>query len=686
MIQEELAQANVSSSRKTVMFAIFAAALTAVAFFLIAWNEDKSVNQRERLQLIKMTNSFVTAFSQNRGEGAPVPATFRRLGIEHFSSSGGTGTEQGDTTVRMPGRPGLELGITEEDPRLRRIINSFVDTPDALPHNEHRFEAQRLIGRTVYASVATAESCVSCHNEVLQQNVYEIGDVMGAYIVERDLTENLVSDLNYSVVWFFASLLIFWLLASRERNHNIKAIQLENRVHLKEMKNAAAEKEKFLLSHDTLTGLPNRKLFNDYLAKAMSGGMNANLNAALIDLDEFKAVNDTMGHAAGDALLVEVASRLEDALRHLDGIVARLGGDEFALVWMTVGCSSEAEFVAKDILKVMAAPLEFEQWEIRPKCSIGIATWGNTGSGDPSDFLKCADAALYVAKGRGKNTYQLYDQAIDASIHRKNDMASQLPHSIDEGELRIVMQPKVLLRDGSFKGFETLSRWRFNGEEISPEEFVKVAESTGSVQSLDLQILREAALFSTQMERETAVEVPFSVNLSAKSFCSGTLLEGIQDVLFETGLPPARLTLEITETAAIENWKLVQTVLSSLREFGVRTSLDDFGTGYSSLVYLLRMKFDEIKIDREFVRDIEPENENHKLLRHLSEMAESLGIDLVIEGIETAQQVELIRGNPRHVGQGFYFSKPLEMDEAKEFILNAVTARTGQQKLDDTGS
>lgn len=674
-MHELSAEPKNSNARMTVVWALLAALLTAIGYFMIAWSEEKVVNERERLQLIEMTNSFVSVFSQNRGEGAPVPATFRRLGIEHFSDTNLSDNGRDMTSVRMPGRPGFELGISEGDPRLENIIADFVANPASPPIHEYRVEGMQLIGRTVLPSIASSESCVSCHNAALGDGTYKVGDVMGAYIVERNLTANIIDDAKYSGLWFLSSFLIVLLLMSRERTHNNNVARLETRVQIEKLKTEAEAKEKFLLSHDALTGLPNRKLYNDYLRDAVERSDKEVLYLALIDLDDFKAVNDTMGHAAGDALLIEVAARLTKCMKNENGIVARLGGDEFAIVWASNSHLSAPGAVAQRILDEMAKPLEFEKWFITPKCSIGIASWATVQSNVPSDLLKSADAALYVAKGRGKNTYQLFDRAIDESIIRHNNIARSLPRSILEGDLRIVMQPKVLLRDGSFKGFETLSRWRLNGEDISPEEFVRVAEHTGAVRDLDLRVMREAASFSTQLEEEVDFAIPVAVNLSANTFRTGSLLEDIQDVLWDTGLSPDRLTIEVTETTAIENWKHVQDVLGRLREIGVRVSLDDFGTGYSSLAYLLRMKFDEIKIDREFVRDIEPDNDNHKLLQHIAELAESLGVELVIEGIETQQQVELIQGTKNRIGQGYYFSKPLELDAARQYLRDSILKR-----------
>ena len=225
-MQDHLTEPKRSDVRTTLIGAALAASLTAAGYFLIAWTEEKSVNERERLQLIEMTNSFVSVFSQNRGDGAPVPATFRRLGIEHFSNSDQNDSAKQNSSVRMPGRPGLELGISEPDPRLGTIIEDFVAKPTAPPVHEYRFEGNRLIGRTVLPSIANNDSCVTCHNDILQADTYVIGDVMGAYIVERDLTANLIDDIKYSGIWFLSSFLLLWLLASRERNHNTNILRL----------------------------------------------------------------------------------------------------------------------------------------------------------------------------------------------------------------------------------------------------------------------------------------------------------------------------------------------------------------------------------------------------------------------------------------------------------------------------
>lgn len=654
--------------RRTVLIAGIIALLTSIGYFIIALSEDISISTRERLQLIEMTNSFVSVFSENRGDNSPVPAKFRRLGIDHFSDIAQNGQGQNETMVRMPGRPGSEIEAREMDPRLVEIIQRYVNDPSLQPLQEHRFENNRFVGRTVYPSMATSESCVTCHNAALESEVYEVGDVMGAFIVERDLTGTLIDDIKYAGLIFGSSFVLFGLAVLRERKRGLKVMRLESQVRVEEMKNAAEAKEKFLLSHDPLTGLPNRKLFNDYMQDAFAHGQQESLAVALIDLDDFKAINDSAGHAAGDAMLNHVAARLKLCLNQREGLAARLGGDEFALVWQ-ITPSENAGDMGPAILSALAESLEFENLRFMPRCSIGIADWSVVQANSPTDLLKASDDALYAAKHKGKNTYQMYDLSIHAVSVRRNAIASHLPQAIRDGKLRVVMQPKVWLDTGQFVGFEALARWNHNGQELVPDEFIPIAENTGAVRDIDLLMLEEAALFSVATERQTGLAVPVSVNLSAISFCGGSLVRDVEAILARTQLNPQRLTIEITESVAIENWTIVEDVLNRLRRHGIRTALDDFGTGYSSLGYLLRMKFEEIKIDKAFIDDIEHSKGNRVILDHIANMAEDLGSDLIIEGIETERQIELISGGKRRIAQGYFFSPPLELEDAHNYVV-----------------
>ncbi|MCV6546806.1 MAG: EAL domain-containing protein [Cohaesibacter sp.] len=661
-----------SENSRTILWSFLAATLTSVVYFAIAWTEDKAISKRENLQLLELADNFNKTYSSIRSDDMPVPATFRRMGIEHFNARTNKDANNSQTRVLWPGRPGLEINRTTDDPHLKQIIRDYVANPSAPALYEHRFEDNRLIGRTVVPSVANDKTCVSCHNKELKRAAFKLGDIMGIYVVERDMTELLLADAKYAGGLFFLAFTMTWLFATRERSRNFNIMQLKSRIEIQRMRVEVEEKEKFLLNHDPLTALPNRKLFHDYLNPAATGDNKQTLHAALIDLDDFKSVNDTMGHPAGDALLEEVARRLTLCMDNIDGLAARLGGDEFAIVWHSKELICEPDSLAQRILNEMAKPFEFENRSITPKCSIGLASWTDTQKGDPSELLKLADIALYVAKDHGKNIYQVYNQAIDATIRRQNEIAAHLTRSIREEDLRLVMQPQVSLHDGRFIGFEALSRWTINGYEIRPAEFIAIAESTGTIRELDLQVLRKAVNFSADLEKQTGLAVPISVNLSANSFRSGSLLEDIQTILWAGKLPADRLTLEITETAAIENWQHVQDILGKLRAAGVRASLDDFGTGYSSLAYLLRMKFDQIKIDREFIQDIKDGNENHILLQHISDMVAGLGMELVIEGVETQKQFELIKNSVKGGGQGYYFARPMELDAARTYLQETV--------------
>jgi diguanylate cyclase (GGDEF)-like protein len=582
--------------------------------------------------------------------------------------------------MRMPGLPDHELGTIETDPRLATVIAAFADRANRAPVHEQRWEDGRLIARTLVPSVAEKETCVTCHNQLLGADVFEVGDAMGAYVVEHDVTANVITDAKYAALWFIGSLALFWLIGFREHARNLHVLQLKSQVKIEEMKNAAEAKEKFLLSHDTLTGLPNRKLFNEHLANCFDTADPTGLTAALVDLDDFKLVNDTMGHAAGDALLVEVAQRLKAATRPVNAMVARLGGDEFAMVWRNQDAASAGSAVAAHTLALVTRPMEFENWSITPKCSIGLAALGqgpdHSIDQTPAELLKAADAALYSAKDLGKNTYQEYDKTIDASLRRQKIIAARLPAAIENGDIRVALQPQVCLKTRKFRGFEALARWTMDGEEIRPDEFITIAEGTGAVKALDMLVLTKAARFARSLQGELGCPVPISVNVSAKSFRSLSLSEDIQDILWTTGFPAEQLTVEVTETAAMEKLEAVQATLGTLRKLGVRSALDDFGTGYSSLAYLLRMEFDEIKMDREFVRDIHEGNDNHILVRHLADMLCQLDTDLVLEGIETEEQVSLLQGSGMRVGQGYLFSRPLELDAARSYLRDTLISTT----------
>lgn len=666
----------------TLALIVCAAALIGIVFFLIALDSDKQVNQRERQQLVEMTNGFTEVFSEVRGEHSPIPAEFRRLGVQKFSEENANLSSNSTTIFRVPGLPGLELGSRSDDPRVRELINDVIAAKPEVELHETRFEDGRLIGRTLVPSVARSEACVTCHNQALGRPIYEVGDVMGAFVVESDLTQELKHDLQYAFILFLLSFAALWLIVSREKKHHQYAIDLEADVQRAQLHNRTAEIERFYLLHDPLTDLPNRQLFNDQLKELLQENSDGTICAALVDLDDFKSVNDTMGHHVGDKLLCEIAQRLRNYVASWEGFAARLGGDEFALAWVTPKSEDSCDRFAAGLLAEVTKTVKVEHWEISPTASIGIAAFGSGKIRAQGDLLKAADASLYAAKGDGKNTYKVYDEKIDTSLHRRSYLTACLPAAIENGNIRIALQPKINLQDASIVGFEALSRWCLNGEEIPPKEFIPLAEATGVVHKLDELTLRGAVEFAKQLQTETGTEFSIAVNFSANSLCSKAMVDLVRDVLSESELTPGTLIIEVTESAAIKNWSAVQDVITRLRKIGVKTALDDFGTGYSSLAYLLRMSFDEIKIDREFVRDVRENSKSYVLLQHIAELANDLELNMVIEGIETEEQADLLVNSVSNfVGQGYCFSKPLEPNEARDYFLQSLDQELMQQKL-----
>lgn len=314
--------------------------------------------------------------------------------------------------------------------------------------------------------------------------------------------------------------------------------------------------------------------------------------------------------------------------------------------------------------------MTFKEYSVQPRGSVGIATALGGEDISPAELLRFADAALYEAKHEGKSHCRVFDDTIRASLGRRAEIAARLPEAIIGGGIRAVLQPKHSLINGRFEGFEALGRWSLEGEAIPPSEFIPIAEKTGMIRDLDLAVLRSAAAFVAEHEARTGLRIPLSANLSALNFRSEGLAEAIQDILWETGMKPDCLTLEVTESAAVENWASMQSTLAVLRPMGVRASLDDFGTGYSSLSYLRRFRFEEIKIDRDFISNIEENEETRFLFESIVEMAIGLGSTIVVEGIETSEQASIVSRKGAHIGQGFLFSAPLEIEEARAYLTD----------------
>ncbi|HJR05669.1 MAG TPA: EAL domain-containing protein [Pyrinomonadaceae bacterium] len=427
--------------------------------------------------------------------------------------------------------------------------------------------------------------------------------------------------------------------------------------------------------HDGLTGLANRALFIDHLHLALGHAQRheAHQFAVLfLDLDRFKTVNDSLGHMAGDHLLVEIARRLERVMRPGD-TVSRLGGDEFAVLLDDLGDAAEAETVAKRLQRELAVPCDLGGQEVVTTVSIGIALSSNEYQ-RPEDLLRDADTAMYRAKKLGKARHEVFEQAMHASAMDLLGLERDLRWAVERGELFLQYQPIVSLGTGALRGFEALVRWQHPTRGlIQPTKFIPIAEETGLIIPIGKWVLGEACrqMRQWQLLSHTNEHLPMNVNLSGKQFMQPDLLDQIREVLQQTGLDPRCLKLEITETVVMDNIETAIRTLEQLRELGVELGIDDFGTGYSSLSYLQRFPVGTLKIDRSFISRITERDGTAEIVSTIMKLAQTLGMDVVAEGVETEQQRAQLTSLECELGQGYYFSRPIDSDDAEAFFLKS---------------
>ena len=451
------------------------------------------------------------------------------------------------------------------------------------------------------------------------------------------------------------------------------AVALDNaRLHHATQTELVARKEAearlaFAATHDPLTGLPNRALFVDRLSMAL-GRSERQRNATgvlLFDLDRFKVVNDSLGHAAGDELLVAVAERLSQIVRPGD-TVARLGGDEFVMVCENLNGEIDAIGIADRVAEVLTEPfaLRMAEAEVSVTASVGIAVALGPGR-DPDALVRDADAAMYRAKERGRNRWELFDEVLRTKAVQRLSIETSLRRAIERGELCVRYQPIMSTATGSLAGLEALLRWDHPEQGlVAPGQFIRVAEETGLIVPIGMSVLREAALMVTD-EAVTAHRgaLTVTVNLSARQLSQRDLVRAIVQILDETGADPSRLGLEITESVIMEDVDVGIAVLGALRDLGLRLWVDDFGTGYSSLAYLRRLPLDGLKIDRSFVAGLGKEAEDSAIVAGIVSLAHTLGLSAVAEGVETAEQMLLLRELGCDFAQGHHWSPAVTVDE-----------------------
>lgn len=421
----------------------------------------------------------------------------------------------------------------------------------------------------------------------------------------------------------------------------------------------ARRRIEFLSQHDALTGLPNRTRLQAFLdAKLKTLPLvEQPLVMLSLDLDRFKPVNDLLGHAAGDRVLNEVSSRLTDCVRHGD-LVARVGGDEFVLILSDAGTQDDVENFCKRLIVSLERAIRIDEQEVFISASIGIALAPND-AGNVTEMLRYADIALYEAKSAGRNTWRFYSGEMNARIIERRRLESDLRYGIKHGELRLHFQPRYRIADGQMVGAEALVRWQHPERGlIAPDTFIPIAEESGLILSLSDWVLETACACAAQWPDALFV----SVNLSPTEFKRGNLMERVRHALQASGIEPARVELEITESVMLEDAVGALDVMRALKQLGIRIAMDDFGTGYSSLSYLRAFPFDGLKIDRSFLTRLEDSEDDQAIIHAIVGLGRALALTVTAEGIETAEHLAMLKAVACDEGQGYFLSRPLDID------------------------
>jgi diguanylate cyclase (GGDEF)-like protein len=440
-----------------------------------------------------------------------------------------------------------------------------------------------------------------------------------------------------------------------------------------DQKKAAEDRIRFLATHDALTGVPNRAMFSsiiqDTILRAQSSGKQ--FAVLFIDLDRFKLINDSLGHAAGDQLLVEVAKRVRLSIRTED-VLARLGGDEFMVLIDELTAEDQAPAIARRILEALNAPVLLNGHECRISCSIGISIFPEHGL-DAEEVVAKADLAMYEAKAEGKNAYRLFSTDLHSTPFDNLVLESDLRQAYEQQQLSLHYQPKVDQR-GRITGVEALLRWKHPKHgDVSPGKFIPVAEASGLIIPIGRWVLETACRQNMLWQAEGHPPISIAVNLSPKQFLDDRLLAFLDQVLSETGLAPHLLQLEITESMVMQNLDRAKSIMHAICARKVRLAIDDFGTGYSSLSLMKHLPIDTIKIDQLFVRDLEESAEDRAISAAIISLGRAVGMTVVAEGVETAEQDAILKQQNCHEFQGYLFSRPVPAESISALLANPDT-------------
>ncbi|CAG9932653.1 putative bifunctional diguanylate cyclase/phosphodiesterase [Candidatus Nitrotoga arctica] len=426
--------------------------------------------------------------------------------------------------------------------------------------------------------------------------------------------------------------------------------------------------------HDVLTGLPNRILFQDRLNEAIELACRQGRQIALlfVDLDQFKHINDSLGHGVGDKLLQSVVQRLVSCVRHSDTI-SRQGGDEFVLLLPYIKHPEDAAICAQKILAALALPHNIDQNYLYISGSIGISIYPDDGKNGET-LIKSADTAMYFAKDNGRNNYKFFKQDMNDRAVQRQTIEASLRRALERQEFVLYYQPKINLTSGAIVGAEALIRWQHPERGlIPPGQFVAIAEDCGLILQLGRWVLREACLQARSWQQAGLPPIIVAVNTSALEFCARNFLDNICAVFKETGLEPRYLVLELTESVLMQDAGCTDSMLHTLADLGVKLSIDDFGTGYSSLSYLRQFPIDTLKIDQSFVKQMCSNADDAAIVSAVISMGKNLKKRVIAEGIETREQYELLLAQDCDEGQGYYFSHPVTVNDFTALLQTGIS-------------
>jgi diguanylate cyclase (GGDEF)-like protein len=448
--------------------------------------------------------------------------------------------------------------------------------------------------------------------------------------------------------------------------------------HRADEKAKADERIQYLATHDGLTGLPNRAKFTQLLHQSIesAGRSHRKLAVLFIDIDRFKVINDSLGHDAGDALLIEIGKRLRNDLRAGD-FVSRLGGDEFVVVLARAAEAGQIETAARDMLSVISQPIRLRGLEYRATASVGIAIFPDDGE-DEGTLTKNADMAMYCAKEDGKNGFRFFTRQSKMQSVERLVFEAKLRQALDREELSLHYQPKVDAATGKVTGVEALLRWTLPDLGVLPPmQFIPLAEETGMIVPIGRWVLKQACAQNMAWLKLGFPPMSMAVNLSPRQFSDETLLRDIDDALAASGMSPELLQLEITESMMMHNVGRAIEVLNVIRSRGVRVAIDDFGTGYSSMSLMKKFPIDTLKIDRSFVKDLPHDSEDRAIAQAIISMGKALGLTIVAEGVETAEQAAFLRERACDEMQGYLFGKPVSADAIVRLLQEGGLAVAG---------